>query len=51
MKDVPGLHRGFRYDDRMTGIPWPETAAALSGNDVGWPLPADRNCLPGKRGI
>jgi hypothetical protein len=48
---LPDLHPRFRYDDRMTGIPWSETAAALSVNDVGCPLPADRNYLPGKRGI
>jgi hypothetical protein len=27
---VPDLYDGFRYDDPMTGIPWPETVAALS---------------------
>jgi len=48
---VPDLYGGFRYDDPMTGIPWPETVAALSVNDAGWPLPAGRNFLPRKRGI
>jgi hypothetical protein len=27
---VPDLYGGFRYDDPMTDIPWPETVAALS---------------------
>ena len=47
---VPDLYGGFRHDDPMTGIPSPETVAALSANDAGWPLPADRNFWPGKRG-
>jgi hypothetical protein len=51
MEYVPDLYGGFRYDDPMTGILWPETVAALSANDAGGPLPADRNFLPGKRGI
>ena len=48
---VPDLYAGFRYDDPMIGIPWPETVAALSANDAGWPLLADRNFWPGTRGI
>jgi len=47
---VPDLYDGFRYDDPMIGIPWPETVAALSANDAGWPLLADRNFRLGKRG-
>jgi dTDP-4-dehydrorhamnose 3,5-epimerase-like enzyme len=31
---VPDLYAGFRYDDSMIGIPWPETVAALSANDA-----------------
>jgi dTDP-4-dehydrorhamnose 3,5-epimerase len=47
---VPDLYDGFRYDDPMIGISWPETVAALSVNDAGWPLLADRDSWPGKRG-
>jgi hypothetical protein len=48
---LPDLHPRFRYSDRMNGIPWSETVAALAANDARCPLPADRNYLPGKRGI
>jgi dTDP-4-dehydrorhamnose 3,5-epimerase len=47
---VPDLYDGFRYDDPMIGISWPEPVAALSPNDAGWPLLSDRNFWPGKRG-
>jgi len=47
---VPDLYDGFRYDDPVIGIAWPETVAALSANDADWPLLADRNFWPGKRG-
>jgi dTDP-4-dehydrorhamnose 3,5-epimerase len=47
---VPDLYAGFRYDDPMIGIPWPETVAALSAKEAGWPLLADPNFWPGKRG-
>src|SRR6267154_453006 len=47
---VSNLYDGFRHDDPMIGIPWPETVAALSANDASWPLLADRKFWPGKRG-
>jgi dTDP-4-dehydrorhamnose 3,5-epimerase len=47
---VPDLYDGFRYDDPMIGISWPEKVAALSPNDAGWPFLADRTFWPGKRG-
>jgi dTDP-4-dehydrorhamnose 3,5-epimerase len=47
---VPELYDGFRYDDPMIGITWPETVTALSANDAQWPLLAERSFWPGKRG-
>ena len=49
VENVPDLYDGFRYDDPMIGIPWPETRSSFA-NDTGWPLLADRNFWPGKRG-
>jgi dTDP-4-dehydrorhamnose 3,5-epimerase len=39
---VAGLSDGFRYDDPMIGIEWPEAVTVLSAKDVAWPLLADR---------
>jgi hypothetical protein len=51
VKYVPDQHSGSRYDEPMTAIALPNRATALSANDAGSPMPADRNFLPGKRGI
>lgn len=29
VEDVPGLYDGFRYDDPMIGIRWPETGSSF----------------------
>jgi dTDP-4-dehydrorhamnose 3,5-epimerase len=47
---VPDLYDGFRYDDPMIGISWPEPVAALSANDASWQLLSERNFWPGKPG-
>jgi dTDP-4-dehydrorhamnose 3,5-epimerase len=39
---VADLSDGFRYDDPMIGISWPEPVSVLSDKDAGWPLLADR---------
>jgi dTDP-4-dehydrorhamnose 3,5-epimerase len=39
---VADLSDGFRYDDPMIGIKWPEPVTVLSAKDVGWPLLAER---------
>ena len=39
---VADLSDGFRYDDPMIGIEWPEAVTVLSAKDVAWPLLADR---------
>jgi len=39
---VADLSDGFRYDDPMIGIKWPEPVTVLSAKDVAWPLLAER---------
>src|ERR1700722_6017394 len=39
---VADLSDGFRYNDPMVGIEWPEAVTVLSAKDVAWPLLADR---------
>jgi dTDP-4-dehydrorhamnose 3,5-epimerase len=39
---VPDLSDGFRYDDPMFGIAWPESVTEISAKDVAWPLLAHR---------
>jgi len=39
---VAELSDGFRHDDPMIGIKWPEPVTVLSAKDVAWPLLADR---------
>ena len=39
---VGELSDGFRYDDPMIGIKWPEPVTVLSAKDAAWPLLADR---------
>jgi dTDP-4-dehydrorhamnose 3,5-epimerase len=39
---VPELYDGFRYDDPLIGLVWPEPVAALSAADSHWPALADR---------
>jgi dTDP-4-dehydrorhamnose 3,5-epimerase len=36
------LYDGFRFDDPLINIVWPEPIAALSTNDASWPPLADR---------
>ena len=36
------LSDGFRYDDPLVGIKWPEPVTMLSAKDASWPLIADR---------
>jgi dTDP-4-dehydrorhamnose 3,5-epimerase len=35
---VADLSDGFRYDDPMIGIEWPEPVSVLSTKDAAWPL-------------
>ena len=37
------LSDGFRHDDPMIGIKWPEPVTVLSAKDASWPQLADRN--------
>ena len=39
---VAELSDGFRHDDPMIGIKWPEPVTVLSAKDTAWPLLADR---------
>jgi dTDP-4-dehydrorhamnose 3,5-epimerase len=39
---VADLSDGFRHDDPMVGIRWPEPVTVLSAKDAAWPLLADR---------
>jgi dTDP-4-dehydrorhamnose 3,5-epimerase len=39
---VADLSDGFRYDDPMIGIEWPEPVSVISAKDAAWPLFADR---------
>jgi dTDP-4-dehydrorhamnose 3,5-epimerase len=39
---VADLSDGFRHDDPMIGIAWPEPVSLLSDKDKAWPLLADR---------
>jgi len=39
---VADLSDGFRYDDPLIGITWPEPVTVLSPKDAVWPLLADR---------
>jgi dTDP-4-dehydrorhamnose 3,5-epimerase len=39
---VADLSDGFRYDDPMIGIEWPEPVSVLSTKDAAWPLLSDR---------
>jgi dTDP-4-dehydrorhamnose 3,5-epimerase len=39
---VAELSDGFRHDDPMIGIEWPEPVTVLSAKDTAWPLLADR---------
>jgi dTDP-4-dehydrorhamnose 3,5-epimerase len=40
---VEELTDGFRYDDPVVGIDWPEPVSVLSARDAGWPALAERN--------
>jgi dTDP-4-dehydrorhamnose 3,5-epimerase len=40
---VEELSDGFRHDDPMIGIRWPEPVTMLSAKDAAWPSLADRN--------
>jgi dTDP-4-dehydrorhamnose 3,5-epimerase len=40
---VEELSDGFRHDDPMIGIKWPEPVTVLSAKDAAWPALADRN--------
>jgi dTDP-4-dehydrorhamnose 3,5-epimerase len=40
---VEELSDGFRHDDPMIGIKWPEPVTVLSAKDASWPLLAGRN--------
>jgi dTDP-4-dehydrorhamnose 3,5-epimerase len=40
---VADLSDGFRYDDPMFGIHWPEPVTEISAKDVAWPPLADRD--------
>jgi dTDP-4-dehydrorhamnose 3,5-epimerase len=40
---VEELSDGFRHDDPMIGIKWPEPVTVLSAKDAAWPSLADRN--------
>jgi dTDP-4-dehydrorhamnose 3,5-epimerase len=39
---VADLSDGFRHDDPMIGIKWPEPVSVLSDKDRAWPMLADR---------
>lgn len=39
---VADLSDGFRYDDPMIGLEWPEPVSVLSAKDAVWPLLSDR---------
>ncbi len=39
---VAELSDGFRHDDPLIGIAWPEPVTVLSEKDAAWPLLADR---------
>jgi dTDP-4-dehydrorhamnose 3,5-epimerase len=39
---VEALSDGFRHDDPMIGIKWPEPVTVLSAKDAAWPPLADR---------
>jgi dTDP-4-dehydrorhamnose 3,5-epimerase len=39
---VADLSDGFRYDDPMIDIAWPEPVSVLSDKDSAWPPLADR---------
>lgn len=39
---VAELSDGFRYDDPMFKIGWPEPVTTISAKDVNWPLLSDR---------
>jgi dTDP-4-dehydrorhamnose 3,5-epimerase len=39
---VADLSDGFRHDDPMIGIAWPEPVTVLSEKDAAWPLLSDR---------
>jgi dTDP-4-dehydrorhamnose 3,5-epimerase len=34
---VPELYSGFRYDDPLLSIDWPQPVTSLSANDMQWP--------------
>jgi dTDP-4-dehydrorhamnose 3,5-epimerase len=40
---VEELSDGFRHDDPMIGIKWPEPVTVLSAKDAAWPPLGDRN--------
>lgn len=40
---VEELSDGFRYDDPMIGIGWPEPVTVISKRDASWPQLVDRN--------
>jgi dTDP-4-dehydrorhamnose 3,5-epimerase len=40
---VEELSDGFRYDDPVIGIQWPEPVTVLSSKDAAWPRFANRN--------
>lgn len=48
VEHVPELYDGFRHDDPLLGIVWPEPVAALSATDAGWPALASRMPWLGK---
>ncbi len=39
---VEELSDGFRHDDPMIGVKWPEPVTVLSAKDAAWPLLGDR---------
>jgi len=40
---VEALSDGFRHDDPMIGIKWPEAVTVLSAKDAAWPTLVERN--------
>ena len=36
------LSDGFRHDDPLIGIKWPEPVSVLSAKDAAWPLLSER---------
>lgn len=47
---TPTAARGVRFDDPAFGIKWPLTPAAMSEQDLNWPLLDHWSALPTRRG-